>query len=509
MSKRTFIYLAWIGIIVLAMYLRFHDLGLRPMHADEATGARIAARQLETGEYIFNPVHFHGPTLAYSTIALSWFTGEKSWQDLEAGSLRFIAAIAGLLIVMVPMLWIRWLGHGPTLAAAALLSTSPILVYNSRMYIHENLLAAAGLLALTLAILGWVRQKRSYWIAAGICLGLMAATKETFVISLIAWSLSIPVCYLILRKQFDSNNLTRQSWIRPLCWMLATGAIVAVLLYTNGLKHPKAVIDVIQTFFVYKTESGHDKPIWYYIHLLLIPKGGLRLVWWEGAIALLALPGLISAFRKGKSNLDIEKRFLILSLAASVIFHFLIYSLIGYKTPWLMVFPWIQACLLAGMAFQVTPGYSRNWTTGMLVVLVIGLTLNSRQSLAVSGRFANDQRNPYAYVPTSGDVPRLEKWLDDLEIKVGPLEPLGVVGKYYWPLPWYLRSFDSIGYWDNIEDSMTRMSVLFVMPAHFENANSVLKSTHVALPRGLRQDSPMMLYLRQDLWDKWMGEENQ
>jgi hypothetical protein len=55
---------------------------------------------------------------------------------------------------------------------------------------------------------------------------------------------------------------------------------------------------------------------------------------------------------------------------------------------------------------------------------------------------------------------------------------------------------------------MTQMSVLFVMPTQFENANSVLSSTHIALPRGLRQDAPMMLYLRKDLWDKWMEEGN-
>ena len=27
------------------------------------------------------------------------------------------------------------------------------------------------------------------------------------------------------------------------------------------------------------------------------------------------------------------------------------------------------------------------------------------------------------------------------------LEPVAVIGSDYWPLPWYLRAFDQIGYW--------------------------------------------------------------
>ncbi len=504
MGKRTFIYMAWISIVVLAIYLRFHDIGIRPMHFDEATGARIAARHLETGTYIFNPEHFHGPTLSYCTKILSWFTGENNWHELNSASLRIIPALAGVGIVLIPILWIRWLGQVSSMASATLLATSPLLVYYSRMYIHEILLGFFGMLTLTLAARYWNRQKFYAWIIPGISFGLLIATKETFSISLVAWGLSVAACYWIFKSQLTLN---RREWIEPFTWMLFIGVIVALLLYTSGLQNFKAAIDMIHTYFIYETESGHEKPFWYYLYLLIIPKGNSRLFWWEGLIALLAIVALVMASRKS-SDIGTPKRFLAIFLALSILLQLIIYSLIGYKTPWLMVFPWAQTCLLAGMAFAMIPD-SRAWKISLYAILIATLTIQSRQSLAVSGRFANDHRNPYAYVPTSNDVPRMEQWLVDLDKKVGTLEPLGVVGKYYWPLPWYLRSFESIGYWDEIEDSMTQMSVLFVMPTQFENANSVLSSTHIALPRGLRQDAPMMLYLRKDLWDKWMEEENQ
>ena len=59
-----------------------------------------------------------------------------------------LPAIAGTLLVLRAAAVARRFGDAPMLLAAALLATSPLLVYYSRMFIHESLLVLFGMLAL-------------------------------------------------------------------------------------------------------------------------------------------------------------------------------------------------------------------------------------------------------------------------------------------------------------------------------------------------------------------------
>ena len=53
--KRAIVIVCWICVIVTGAFLRFDDLAKRPFHADEATGARITARRMESGGGQFDP----------------------------------------------------------------------------------------------------------------------------------------------------------------------------------------------------------------------------------------------------------------------------------------------------------------------------------------------------------------------------------------------------------------------------------------------------------------------
>ena len=50
----------------------------------------------------------------------------------------------------------------------------------------------------------------------------------------------------------------------------------------------------------------------------------------------------------------------------------------------------------------------------------------------------------------TADLQRMADWLDELAHDAPVLNstPVAVVGKAYWPLPWYLRGFDKVGYYD-------------------------------------------------------------
>jgi uncharacterized protein (TIGR03663 family) len=492
LTRKALIIACWIAVIGAGAFLRFDQLSKRPFHADEATGARLASARMESGDYRFDPLHYHGPTLSAFTVPLCRLAGENRWQEMTKTTPRLLTAAAGTLLLLVPLLWRRRFGDGPMLLAAALLATSPLLVYYSRMYIHESLLVLFGLLAL-----------RSLTSAPrfglpGLWIGLMFATKESFAISIIAWSGAAVMIALENRRQLD-----RAWWISawkeyriPIATSLLTAAAVAGFFYTDAFRQPRGAIDAVRTFFVYETVAGHDKSFGYYFQLLALPfkSGG---VWWLGTpVALLALLGFAVNIR----------RTVVRFLAYSAVGHFLIYSLIAYKTPWLACLPWAHVCLLAGFGISGFSG-RHPWLQSALSLLVVtALASQFHQTRRATGRFASDDRNPFAYVPTRPDIETLEPWLKQLQqiAPAGTLEPVAVVGAGYWPLPWYLRSFGKTGYWPQPAADLTTLPVVLAMPETADATALLLQPTHTLLPRGLRAGVPVTLFVRNDIWNSWM-----
>jgi len=143
------------------------------------------------------------------------------------------------------------------------------------------------------------------------------------------------------------------------------------------------------------------------------------------------------------------------------------------------------------------------------IALVLAATLFTqyKQARMANGRLASDARNPFAYVPTQRNVERLEEWLGRLEqvLPAGALEPAIVIGRDYWPLPWYLRSRGKTGWLTEPPPDLAAMPLVFALPEAAAAVSDQLAESHAALPRGLRADVPLMMYLRNDLWDLWMN----
>ena len=169
--------------------------------------------------------------------------------------------------------------------------------------------------------------------------------------------------------------------------------------------------------------------------------------------------------------------------------------------------PAVGACLPAGRLRH--RGFAINGLllkAAVVSLTVICLVTQFQQARRATGRFASDERNPFAYVPTRSDVETLEPWLEQLR-RVAPggsLEPVAVVGVDYWPLPWYLRSFEKIGYWKT-PTTGSRSTPARVRPAgNHGRRRATLEKSHIPLPRGLRADVPVHLFVRNDIWKNWM-----
>lgn len=502
--KRALFFAGWIAVFALAAWLRFDRLSAAPFHSDEATGARIAAKRLESGEYRFDPVHYHGPTLSSFAMAVCSARGQTRWAEMEKGTLRWVPAVAGLLVAMAPWLGRRRWGDGAMLLSAALLAASPLLVFYSRMFIHEMLLVLFGLLAW---LAGWGRRGLWSGVLAGLWVGLMFATKESFVISLIAWGgAGVLLCWED-RRSLDRAALA-EAWREfrlPVAAAVAVAVLTSAFFYTDWFRRPEGAWDAVRTFFVYKTTEGHEKGFGYYLQLLLWPKKSAGLWWSEMGVLMLGLWAYAVSFDRAGVSAFWRRSVRFLAYAAAG--HFLLYGLISYKTPWLICLPWAHVCLLGGFgaALAWQQGWAQRGSFAALVVLCLALQV--KQVRQATGRLAADDRNPYAYVPTSSDIEKLDPWLRELSGAVPdlPLEPMGVIGQGYWPLPWYLGKFEKIGYWKTPPPELVSLPLVFAATDSLDAVSHALGATHTAVLRGLRSEEPITIFVRNDLWDRWMS----
>lgn len=504
----TLFALAGIICVGWSLWLRLDSLATRPLHADEATGARILADRLETGSYTFDPLHFHGPLLTAMTSPIAKVRGETDWRSLTSTTLRLGPAVIGGLTLLLALAYFPFLGSRlGSLAGAAFIGTSPLLLYYSRMFIHETLF---GFLAVgtALALLVYIHKPtRGTAILLGVVAGFLMATRETFIVCFMAWAgAGLMVGVESGRRgnlPFPDHALI-QRLLRDGAIVGLAAALVVAAFYTHWGSHPAGLLDFFRTFFLYETGVGHDKPFYYFGWLLLWPKfqGG---VWWtEAGIGLGAILGFFLSFghRRG-----VWIRFL---FYAGII-QWLIYSLISYKTPWLILVAWLHLCLVAGAGIGLLwrrPGLATKFASVGLVFTL--LWWQNTQANRAAHRYASDARNPYAYAPTSSDVVRAGAFLGQLadlfpEIQDGPV---AIIGREYWPLPWYLRHIPATGYWTTLPENGPTFPVLLLLPSQKEANREQLSHTHTFLPRGLRADTPFILLIRNDLWDDYLTLED-
>ena len=203
----------WIDSLLLlliaagALAIRMPQLELRPMHADEAVQAARFRDWWQTGNYVYDPNEYHGPTLIYATRPSVIGGGSDTFAETSAATYRAVPAVFGVGMVLLLWLLRDALGRAGLLWSAILVGCSPAGVFYSRYYIHETLLAFFTLAAIAC---GWryVRSGRVAWcLAAGAMLGLMQATKETAAIAYLAAAVAWSAVALPARRSRQHDHM--------------------------------------------------------------------------------------------------------------------------------------------------------------------------------------------------------------------------------------------------------------------------------------------------------------
>ena len=168
---------AYILIFLLAVFSRFHMLGERVMSHDESLHTRYSYNLYNEGNFTHTPL-MHGPVLFHATALSFYFFGDSDFSG------RMYTAALGVLLVMFPLLWRRWLGRWGALLASLMILISPLLLYYNRYIRHDTPSIFFGMI-MAYCILQYLDgeprvRRRAYWLylfAAAMILNL--GSKET------------------------------------------------------------------------------------------------------------------------------------------------------------------------------------------------------------------------------------------------------------------------------------------------------------------------------------------
>lgn len=457
-----------LSILLVAAILRLYDLDLVPLHHDEGVNGNFLVRLVREGVYRYDPENYHGPTLYYFSAVIPWIfrfifgPSAQNTYGLTTFSIRLIPALFGLGTIWLIFLLRRRLGDIGTLAAAALLTISPGAVYLSRYFIHETLFVFFTLGIVVALIRFYEDGSIVYLILSSVSAALLFATKETSFISaavlLIAF-VSTHI-YLWMRKGKPRNRdyqlvtdlfrslVERAGGKRHLIiWVLIAIVVfvgINILFYSSFFtNYPKGVSDSLATFkFWMKTGSqAHVHPKTKYISWLI-----------DQELSLIVLGAIGAALVVWK-----PKRVFALFAALWAFGLIAAYSLIAYKTPWLVLNFIVPLALIAGYVFQFVAEFAWIQFRELIVLAAVAIAISGYHCLDLNFRnYDNDDSSyVYVYAHTRRETLNLVDEINRIAKLSGQGGKAGItiVSRDYWPLPWYLRDYSRVGYHGQLTDS--------------------------------------------------------
>lgn len=454
------IFILILVVTVLAAALRLPRLNVRAMHTDEAVHADKFGTLLEKGQYWYDRFEYHGPTLNYFSLIPAWLGAKENYVQVTEFTLRIVPVFFGILLVFLFTLLSDGLGKTAVVTAAILTAISPAFVFYSRYYIQEMLLVCFTF-ALIACGYRYTRNKKIGWaIATGIFAGVMHATKETSIIAFGAIAAAI-VLTLLLRPNAREKLSIEIKTVTPshIIAFVVSAAIVSALFYSSFFSNPVGIIDSFRTYATYFNRAGqnqlHIHPWYYYLKMLLYTRYGDGPIWSEAFIVILACIALVVMRRKQPvPGLDSN---LLTFFAAYTVIMTVIYSIIPYKTPWCMLGFLHGMIILAAIALAAITNLrpSKPIRAIILVVLSTGGIGLLCQSIAGNYKYYQSTCNPYVYAHSTNDVYVIKQRLED----VLNAQPRGKATEIhvictdddYWPLPWYFRSFQNVGWFNSVK----------------------------------------------------------
>jgi hypothetical protein len=206
-------------------------------------------------------------------------------------------------------------------------------------------------------------------------------------------------------------------------------------------------------------------------------------------------------------------------VAFYTVFLFAVYSLIPYKVPWNVLGFLHGEILLAGGGVAWLAGRCRTRGAAIVLVGLVGAGVAHLGWLAwqSSTRYGADPCNPWVYAHTGTDVFRIAARMESLAAVYpgGYALPVQIISREnLWPLPWYLRRFTGVSWWNGVSATAPNAPVILATP----DMEPALESKLYEQPPPGQREMYMNLfdqyaelrprveirgYIAKPLWDDW------
>lgn len=507
------------GLTLLAAVLfRLLFLDLKPLHHDEGVNGYFLTNLFRSGYYHYDPANYHGPTLYYfgliTTTLNAVFYGKAG---LSTFAIRLVPAAFGIALVWLILLLRPYLSGFGALAAAALLAVSPGMVYFSRYFIHEIPFVFLSL-ALVVSVLWYYETAQPrYLMLAFASAALMFATKETCIISfavlVLAWICTrvyLPLHRLIL-KRLGEDSPALEPNIRERPWQESTGiarwrwpamgallfVVISVVFYSSFFTNPRGVIDSLRTFQIW-THTGvqtdqYRAPRSQYLDWMAGALWGHAGSFLEAPVLVLGILGTMIALWKARDRFAVFGAFWALGITAA-------YSLVPYKTPWLVLNLILPLGIMAGYGLAQCFRMGTAGRALAVVLLIVAIAGSAYQAIDISFYRYDDDSVPYIYAHSSRQLLDLVDEVEAIAARnpTGKNTGIAIVSSEYWPLPWYFRDYPRAVFWGHMIQASEPM--LISSGLQTEEVERNLGNLYRAYKAyDLRPGNVLVLYVRRDI----------
>jgi uncharacterized protein (TIGR03663 family) len=296
---------------------------------------------------------------------------------------------------------------------------------------------------------------------------------------------------------------------------LAIFVLIGILFYSSFFTNAPGVSDALSTFKVWsKTgQTAHVHSNWTYL-IKWLP-------FQEAPLLVLGAIGAGLAFFKPRNSFYVFSGLWALGIIAA-------YSLVPYKTPWLMLNFLVPLALVSGYAVQYFYQRMRERELTRAVIFIVLLVFvlisggvpnlalayyqkNQNWMAAIPGyqtidiNFINydndDEYYVYIYAHTYRDLLRLVNEIDQVAKRAGTGDDTGItiVSPDYWPLPWYFRDYKRVGYYGHV--SQSNEPVIIASETQRDEVMTTFGDRYreVGTKQRLRPGVELILFVRKDL----------
>lgn len=486
-----------IATIWLVLCLRRHIGSLGALAA--AALLSVSPGAVYLSRYFIHEALFVFFTLGVVVAWLKYYDGELAEETRETAGI--IAAVASVLLVAA------------TLGA----------IYKPEHRRLEVVMLLIALAALVISLWLYDGERATYLMMAAMSAALLFATKETAMISAGVLLIAAGMGHAYLRllrpplveaKKKKQRRQRKKSGARAsvggrlretlerfggpthiailLLAALALFVMTSALFYSSFFTNAKGITDAFETFNIWARTGtkDHRHPIYKYVRWLVAEESGLLLLGGAGV--------LLAVWRANSRFIVVAALWAVGIIAA--------YSLIPYKTPWLALNFIVPLAIMGGYAVETIYRLSAEAGRRALVagVTIVALGFGAYQAVQLNFFHYDDERYVYVYAHT---VRELLPLIEDVNLAAnqagtGRETGITVTAVDYWPLPWYLRDYNKVGYFGRLsppsepiiicsEQQEAELKNIYAIDARYRRVKSYpLRSAASKLVLYVRRDVP-------------------